>query len=117
MSKHPTTGFDLDEVDRLLTTTKQVRKRLDLTRPVPIDDLLETYDGDVRIECASQCAWSGEIRLTLADPEGAPSRSISFQSIGGALPERVAERFLADVRDWLATSDVKPLPAPPWMVD
>jgi len=82
-----------------------------------IDDLLETYDGDVRIECASQCAWSGEIRLTLADPEGAPSRSISFQSIGGALPERVAERLLADVRDWLATSDVKPLPAPPWMVD
>jgi nitroreductase len=34
LSTHPTTGFDLDEVDRLLTTTKQVRKRLD--RP-PLD--------------------------------------------------------------------------------
>ena len=44
MSTHPTTGFDLVEVDRLLTTTKQVRKRLDLTRPVPIDELLEIVD-------------------------------------------------------------------------
>jgi hypothetical protein len=81
-----------------------------------IDDLLETYDGDVHIQCASRCAWSGEIRLTLAEPEGAPSRSISFRSVGGALPETVAERLLADVRAWLATSDVKPLPTPPWMV-
>jgi hypothetical protein len=82
-----------------------------------LDDLLETYDGDVLIEYASRCAWSGEIRLTLAEPQGAPSRSISFRSVGGALPETVAERLLADVRAWIATSDVKPLPAPPWMVD
>jgi nitroreductase len=27
--------FDLDSIDRLLTTTKAVRRRLDLTRPVP----------------------------------------------------------------------------------
>jgi nitroreductase len=38
------TGFDLDEVDRLLTTTKQVRQRLDLTRPVPMDVLLECIE-------------------------------------------------------------------------
>jgi nitroreductase len=36
--------FDLDTVDRLLTTTKQVRKRLDLSRPVPRDLLLECID-------------------------------------------------------------------------
>ncbi len=29
------TDFDLESVDRLLTTTRAVRKRLDLTRPVP----------------------------------------------------------------------------------
>ena len=29
------TELDLDQVDRLLTTTRAVRKRLDLTRPVP----------------------------------------------------------------------------------
>src|SRR5215210_4912582 len=40
MQQHPATGFDLDETDRLLTTTKQVRQRLDLTRPVPYEELL-----------------------------------------------------------------------------
>jgi nitroreductase len=44
MAVHPTTGFDLDQTDRLLTTTKQVRKRLDLARPVPHEELLECID-------------------------------------------------------------------------
>ncbi len=35
---------DLAAVDHLLTTTKQVRKRLDLTRPVPRDLLLDCID-------------------------------------------------------------------------
>jgi nitroreductase len=34
-------GFDLAEVDRLLTTTRAVRKRLDLERPVEREVLLE----------------------------------------------------------------------------
>ena len=37
-------SFDLDQVDRLLTTTKQVRKRMDLERPVPRELLLECID-------------------------------------------------------------------------
>lgn len=44
MTQDPRTGFDLDEVDRLLTTTKQVRQRLDLTRPVPNELLLECIE-------------------------------------------------------------------------
>jgi nitroreductase len=44
MPNDPRTGFDLAEVDRLLTTTKQVRQRLDLTRPVPYDVLLECIE-------------------------------------------------------------------------
>ncbi|MDA1298631.1 MAG: nitroreductase family protein [Proteobacteria bacterium] len=36
--------FDLVETDRLLMTTKQVRKRLDLTRPVPVDVVLDCID-------------------------------------------------------------------------
>jgi len=32
---------DVSEIDRLLTTTKAVRRRLDLTRPVPRDVVLE----------------------------------------------------------------------------
>lgn len=35
------TGFDLTETDRLLTTTRAVRKRLDLSRPVPRELVLE----------------------------------------------------------------------------
>lgn len=38
------TDFDLPEIDRLLTTTKQVRKRLDLSREVPRELLLECID-------------------------------------------------------------------------
>ena len=44
MAQHPTTGFDLEQTDRLLKTTKQVRKRLDLTRAVPYEELLECID-------------------------------------------------------------------------
>jgi nitroreductase len=38
---HPTLGLSADEV---LTTTRSVRKRLDLTRPVPRDVLLDCID-------------------------------------------------------------------------
>jgi nitroreductase len=34
-------GFDLASVDKLLTTTRAVRKRLDLTRPVELDVIME----------------------------------------------------------------------------
>jgi nitroreductase len=44
MPRSVMTDFDLDTVDRLLTTTKQVRRRLDLTRPVPLDLILECID-------------------------------------------------------------------------
>jgi nitroreductase len=37
----PITGFDLDTVDKLLTTTRAVRKRLDFSREVPLD-VIET---------------------------------------------------------------------------
>src|SRR5687767_5564421 len=35
------TGFDLDQTDRLLTTTRAVRRRLDFSRPVERDVVLE----------------------------------------------------------------------------
>ncbi len=38
------TEFDLEMTDRLLMTTKQVRKRLDLNRPVPRELLLDCID-------------------------------------------------------------------------
>src|SRR5215210_972667 len=38
------TPFDLSQTDKLLTTTRSVRKRLDLTRPVPREVVLEALD-------------------------------------------------------------------------
>lgn len=37
-------AFDLAQTDRLLTTTRSVRKRLDLSRPVPREVVLECLD-------------------------------------------------------------------------
>jgi nitroreductase len=37
-------GFDLEMVDRLLTTTRAVRKRLDLSRPVPLEVVVKCLD-------------------------------------------------------------------------
>ena len=87
MSTHPTTGFDLDEVNRLLTTTKQVRRRLDLSRPVPTDELLEV------IEIASHAPMGGNLErnrwmiVTDADTKA-----------------EIAERFAAVGRPYLAAN-------------
>jgi len=80
MAQHPTTGFDLDEADRLLSTTKQVRKRLDLTRPVPYEELLECID------IASHAPMGGNLErnrwLIIDDPSGTRSRRIANTSAG-----------------------------------
>jgi nitroreductase len=39
-----TAPFDLSQTDKLLTTTRSVRKRLDLERPVPLEVVLECLD-------------------------------------------------------------------------
>jgi nitroreductase len=51
-----TAGFDLVQTDRLLTTTRSVRKRLDLSRPV---------ERDVVLEC---------LRIALQAPSGGNSQ-------------------------------------------
>ena len=41
-------SFDIAQTDKLLTTTRSVRKRLDLARPVPRDVVLECIDVAVQ---------------------------------------------------------------------
>jgi nitroreductase len=84
---HPTTGFDLDEVDRLLTTTKQVRQRLDLTRPVPIEALLEI------VEIANHAPMGGNLER---------NRWLIVTEAG--LKARIAERFAEVGRPYLAAN-------------
>lgn len=92
MSVDERTGFDLAEMNRLLTTTKQVRKRLDLTRPVPYDVLLEC------IEVAGHAPMGGNLernRWLIVDD--------------GDLKSRIAERFAEVGRPYLAAnSGVRP---------
>ena len=87
MSTHPTTGFDLDEIDRLLTTTKQVRKRLDLARPIAPHDLLEI------IEIANHAPMGGNLE-----------RNRWMIVTDGDLKAQIAERFAAVGRPYLAAN-------------
>ena len=82
-----------------------------------VERLLDKYDADIHIDCGSACAWGGQLRLTLTNPDNAPSRSITFYSVGGLNPNKVARRLLDDAKVWLADSDVEPLPVPDWMTN
>jgi len=67
-------GLDLDTVDKLLTTTRAVRRRLDLTRPVELDVVMECLDLALQAPTGSnQQTWrwivviDPEVRAALAD--------------------------------------------------
>jgi nitroreductase len=61
------TPFDTAETDRLLSTTRAVRKRLDLTRPVPREVILEC------LQVATQAPTGGNAQMwrwiVVDDPE------------------------------------------------
>jgi len=86
-ARHPLTGFDLTETDRLLKTTKQVRRRLDVSRAVPYEDLLEC------IEVANHAPMGGNLernRWMIIDD--------------GPTKEAIAERYAQVGRPYLATN-------------
>jgi nitroreductase len=67
-------GLDLDTVDKLLTTTRAVRKRLDLTRPVGLDVVMECLELALQAPTGSnQQTWrwivvtDPDVRAQLAD--------------------------------------------------
>jgi nitroreductase len=60
-------GFDLEAVDKLLTTTRAVRKRLDLTRPVDVQVILECLRLAIQAPTGSNMqTWRW---LVITDPE------------------------------------------------
>jgi hypothetical protein len=65
-----------------------------------IHDLLEEVDGHLEIGVASECCWSGELRIGLTNPDNAPARNMTFFSVGHGDPTSVARRLLADYEDW-----------------
>ena len=74
------TDFDIEMTDRLLKTTKQVRKRLDLSRPVPRELLLECID------IASHAPMGGNLErnrwLVVDDPELKAAIAPYYQQVG-----------------------------------
>jgi nitroreductase len=80
-------GFDLATVDKLLSTTRAVRRRLDLTRPVPFDVVMECLRLAVQAPTGSNMqTWRWlvitdvEVRRRLGElyrdppPAGSPGR-------------------------------------------
>jgi nitroreductase len=80
------TGFDLALTDRLLTTTKQVRTRLDLTRPVPVELVLEC----IQVASAAPIGGNREANrwLIVDDPE--------LRAALAAMYRRTGARYIAD---------------------
>ena len=72
--------IDLAAADHLLTTTKQVRQRLDLTRPVPRELLLECID------IASHAPMGGNLErnrwLVVDDPDLKAAIAEPYQAVG-----------------------------------
>jgi nitroreductase len=66
LSHQPAAGFDLATVDKLLSTTRAVRRRLDLTRPVELDVVVECLRLAIQAPTGSnQQTWRW---LVITDP-------------------------------------------------
>jgi hypothetical protein len=65
-----------------------------------IEELLDACDGHLELVVAAECAWSGELRIGLANPPNAPARSVVFFSAGGEDPLEVAHRLMAAYEAW-----------------
>ncbi len=99
------TDFDLAEIDRLLTTTKQVRRRLDLTRPVPADVVLACID------VASRAPIGGNMEvnrwLIVDDPETKQGLAELYRKFGADYLEAGRQQVSAAGSDPTATRVVE----------
>ena len=82
-------AFDLEQTDELLSTTRAVRRRLDLERDVPDDLLLRC------IELAEQAPTGGDITsrrwLIIRDPETKAKLAELYRAAGGSRTIKTAE--------------------------
>ena len=85
-------GLDLDTVDALLTTTRAVRKRLDLTRPVELDVILECLRLAIQAPTGSNMqTWRW---LVVTDPDVRAQLADLYQDAarGGTIPRSEPSR-------------------------
>lgn len=98
------TEFDIEQTDRLLLTTKQVRKRMDMSKPVPRDVLLECIDIASRAPMGSNLErnkWliveDAELKSKIADLYRKNSEPYFAQS-GDVPTDDVAGRVVSSAR-------------------
>jgi nitroreductase len=85
-----TTPFDLAETDRLLSTTRAVRKRLDLERPVEREVILECLRLAVQAPTASNSqTWRWMI---VTDPEKRKLIAESYRKMGEGYLKQASEQ-------------------------
>jgi hypothetical protein len=74
-----------------------------------LDQLLANFDGNLKLETASECCWSGELRLTIADSYDGVAQSIVFFKGGHLKPDALIAELMDEADRYLATHE-KPLP-------
>ena len=90
MSEPVSSPFDLSVVDELLSTTRSVRKRLDLDRPVERSVILECLELAVQAPTASNTQdWRW---VVVTDPELRTGLAELYRSIGLAYLSMAAEQ-------------------------
>jgi nitroreductase len=107
----PLEGFDLATVDRLLTTTRAVRKRLDLDRPVPLDVVVDCLRLAIQAPTGTNLqTWrwlvvtDPQVRATLADLYRAPNRDApgpTRPADPSTEPDPVQQRRVGDSAEYL----------------
>ena len=99
------TDFDFDQTDRLMMTTKQVRKRLDLSRAVPHNTVLECID------VASRAPIGGNIQvnrwLLADDPDIKQGLAECYRAKGTDYLNAGVEQVTAGVADPIQTRVVE----------
>jgi nitroreductase len=77
-------GLDLDTVDKLLSTTRAVRKRLDLTRPVELDVVMECLRLAIQAPTGSnQQTWRW---IVVTDPEVRAALAELYRNLPSSRP-------------------------------
>jgi nitroreductase len=102
-------GFDLATVDKLLTTTRAVRKRLDLERPVELDVILECLRLAIQAPTGSNMqTWrwivvtDPAVRAQLAELyRSAAAGAVDVRRTEPAMPETPQQQRVMDSADYL----------------
>lgn len=109
----PPDGFDLATVDRLLTTSRAVRKRLDLDRPVPLEIVVECLRLAIQAPTGTNLqTWrwlivtDPEVRRGLADlyrnAQRDPATAVQLRPADPAAdPDPVQQQRVAESADYL----------------